>query len=218
MNKEFIDSSQSTIVIDENGNRTIREHKENIEEILIQENLIETLEGKRNKIIEELNSIKIKDYYLPIIPFIGEAIILFNFYFILSLIPNTTSVLETLISVINEYKIIGTVTLASFIPISLGAFIDSDYRRYKYQKKQKKGLKKKLEIIESKIQEEKEYLNRLNNEVKGQNKPTTKKVIDTNQTITEIDNLLDLYYKIEAEGVNNYIDNNENAPEKTKKR
>ena len=48
--------------------------------------------------------------------------------------------------------------------------------------------------------------------------PTAKKVIDTNLTITEIDNLLDLYYKIETEGVNNYIDNNENAREKTKKR
>lgn len=207
MNQEFIDSSQSTIVIDENGNRTIREHKENIEEILIQENLIETLEGKRNKIIEELNSIKIKDYYLPIIPFIGEAIILLDFYFILSLIPNTTSVFETLVSVINEYKIIGTVTLASFIPISLGVFIDSDYIRYKYQKNHKKGLEKKLEKLEEKIKEEKEYLNSLNNEKEKEylnslnnkdnsNKATITRVNDTNQIMQNLDELLDLYYQI----------------------
>lgn len=207
MNKEYIDNKQSIVVIDENGNRTKRGHKENIEEILIQENLIETLENKKDKIKNELNTMKVKKHYLPITPFLAETLTIFWICLVFLLISDNANVLETIITNLNQNNIIESIILITFVPITLGVYIDSDYRSYKYKKNHKKGLEKKLEKLEEKIKEEKEYLNSLNNEKEKEylnslnnkdnsNKATITRVNDTNQIMLNLDELLDLYYQI----------------------
>ena len=207
MNQQYIDNNDLTIVIDENGNRTIREHKENIEELLIQENLIEALESKKDKIKNELNKMKVKEHYLPITPFLAETISIFLLYLAFLIISDNANIIETIITGFNQNNIIANITLITVIPITLGIYIDSDYRRYKDKKNHKKGLEKKLEKLEEKIKEEREYLNSLNNEKEKEylnslnnknnsNKATITRVNDTNQIMLNLDELLDLYYQI----------------------
>ena len=195
MNQQYIDNNDLTIIIDENGNRTIREHKENIEELLIQENLIEALDSKKDKIKNELNKMKVKEHYLPITPFLAETISIYLLYLAFLIISDNANIIETIITGFNQNNIIANITLITFIPITLGIYIDSDYRSYKYKKNHKKGLEKKLEKLEEKIKEEREYLNSLNNK-NNSNKATITRVNDTNQIMLYLDELLDLYYQI----------------------
>lgn len=61
MNKEYVYIDIKVIISDENDKKTQSEYYDNLDKVLIQENLIETMEGK----IQELESVS--EYYKKII-------------------------------------------------------------------------------------------------------------------------------------------------------
>ena len=198
MNQEYIDKDGTVIILDEKGNRLIREHKDNIEKILTQENLIETLENKKDKIKNELKAKKVKEHYSPIYPFVSTTILflLVNFYFIIIMLikQENITISEIILEILNQTNL-GNLVEISFFSLTFGLITHGDYNSYIEKKEQKNGLEKKLQKLEKRIEEEKEYLKSLNNE-DNSNKTTITRVNDTNQIITELDKILDLYYKI----------------------
>ena len=68
MNKECVYVDGKVIVEDENGNKRITEYSDNLEEILAQENLIETMENKIQELDKELGNTK--EDNKPYVPFV----------------------------------------------------------------------------------------------------------------------------------------------------
>ena len=76
MNKEYTYLNGKCIIEDENGNKRLEDYTDNIDDILIQENVIETLENDLKTTINNIEEIKEKEknvklnYYFSLIVFL----------------------------------------------------------------------------------------------------------------------------------------------------
>lgn len=77
MNKEYIYLDGRVVIIDESQNKKQIEYKENLDELLVQENLVETIENKINelkiKIKNKKSDIKINKYFKHICMLIASG-------------------------------------------------------------------------------------------------------------------------------------------------
>ena len=69
MNKEYTYIDGKVIISDENDNKTQSDYYDNLDEVLVQENLIETMEEKIQELEKESQSYKKsnKKHYIPVI-------------------------------------------------------------------------------------------------------------------------------------------------------
>ena len=58
MNKEYVYKDGKVLVIDENGNQKILDYYDNLDDVLIQENLIETMQNKEQKLERKISHLK----------------------------------------------------------------------------------------------------------------------------------------------------------------
>lgn len=58
MNKSYIYLDGKVIIEDENNNKTLTEYYDNLDEVLIQENLIETMEKRIKELEQEMETYK----------------------------------------------------------------------------------------------------------------------------------------------------------------
>ena len=182
MHKEYIYIDRNIIVEDENGDKSLRENTNNIEEILKQENIIEILENRLKKLEEMLSSYKSsnKKKFFPwatVIVIIGGI----GMTYIFSNIIDPGIPIDTIFGTID--RSVAIVSLVIPLSSPLATFVDLIYYHdYKKSFKENKGIENEINFIKQELQKNKEVLFNLENE---QKKVQEKEKFKT----TKIDNL-----------------------------
>jgi len=186
MNKKYIYINGKVIVIEENGNKKLIEATDNIEEVLIQENFVETIEDEINKIEVESNKYnknKNREKAKIIAPIILSILLpIITIPTTFAIIGLGNNVLATFVNSVSG-EMIALITAAitgmSIIPgMLLTGYLKSNY---KIEEKEEKGRQKILESLKKGLKVAKEDLLKLKN-----NKTNNKKI--QNSSIKKIDN------------------------------
>lgn len=166
MHKEFIYIDGHIIVEEENGDKSLRENKNNIEKILKQENIIEILENRLKELEEMLSSYKNfkKKKFFPwatVTVIIGGMVMTYIF----SNIFDPAIPIDTIFGTIDRSVAIASLTITLVSPLS--AFVDLIYYHdYKESFKEKKGIENEINFVKQELQKSKEALFNLENEKK----------------------------------------------------
>ena len=186
MNKEYTYIDGKVIISDENNYKTQDEYYDNLDEVLVKENLIETMEEKIQKLDEESQFYKQNNrkYYIPII-----------FPVIVSL---STIVTPTLIKLFMSDAIVISIPIAiCFLPLGAGTEFYR-YKCYKKSLKEEKGINSELNFLKKQIKKEKEKLESLKQERTRKKEKTDFRVVKVNdlQQLENLKNYLQLYYDL----------------------
>lgn len=192
MNKEYMIIDDTVIVEDENREKRIMENSSNLEEILIQENIVETIENKLKE-IEKLEKIDNdarkynKRWYIPIIVIVlsvNISLLLMNSIFFNSIL-------------LTEKIGISLYCLLNFLSFYFGGMLSLiQYKSYKKSKKRLQGYVNEKENLELILKEIQENLMTLKNSLKQTSidkKIETKKV-DDKEEISQLLSYGSLYY------------------------
>ena len=160
MNKECIYTEGKVVVIDENYNHRIVNNSDKLEEILVQENIIETMEKRIKELESKLNNGK-KNKYFPVITFsVISTLILFNLispYFMGGVMT------DTIFGSINVALFSSCVAAIFTFPLAIG--IDCEvYSQYKKKNNKLQGNSLECEYLKKQIWIEKEKLEELRKE------------------------------------------------------
>ena len=198
MNKEYTYLNGECIIEDETGHKRLIEYTDKTDEILIQENLIETLENDlfkaRSKYKKEKNrekSIKSSKWFNLVM--LVSPILAFQGAFRILLGPEASEVMMEMHPLLTPF----VKGIAVFFSITFGGsaflttFIDGITN-----KEQIRGLESKKEALEKTLEAEKQHLEELNREKQKQEsseKFFTKEVDDL-ETLNDMRNYIELYY------------------------
>lgn len=210
MNKEYTYIDGKVIIKDENGNQTPVEYYDGLDEVLVQENVVETIE---NEIINlEKESLDYKKYNKRhYIPFIFPLIALMTtigvpamFYWLghSAVYINT---IDTIFGPMNEALLYSSVFSTLFLPLAgLMEFIM--YRQHKDRLKEEKGINSELEFLNKQIIEEKEHLVELKKEkTKNESEKQFRVVkVDDLERLKALKSWLNLYYDLGYNGEKYY--------------
>lgn len=207
MNKEYTYIDGKVIISDENDNKTQSDYYDNLDEVLVQENLIETMEEKIQVLEKEIQLYN-KIRYIPIIfPTVAlmstiGAPIMFNF---LTATNSFTTYVDTIFGTISQALLISISMSICFIPISAGLEL-SMYKDYKYSLKREKGINSELGYLKQQIEKEKEYLESLKQErTRNKEKTDFRTVkVDDLQQLKALKSYLDLYFDLGYNGEKYY--------------
>lgn len=161
MNKECIFVDRKVVVEDENGNKRITENSDKINEILVQENIIETMEKRISELEKKLSETKVNKHYIP------TFIIALFFTLIAINVTYPYMFGDTMIEGINGpinilYFATGVVGAVSLPLVSLIDFFY--YYDHKNSKKARQGNISEFEYLKKQIVIEKDKLEELKNE------------------------------------------------------
>lgn len=162
MNKEYIYIDGKVIIEDENGNKKVGEYTDKTEEILIRENLVETMENRINELERELN--ETKENNKPYIPVILPTVI-FTFavfapilYILLGI--DITAISSTIFGPMNEFVL--TIGVVGSLMLPLTTLMEWQlYRQDKHEKNSRRGKVSEHEYLTKQIIIEKEILDEL---------------------------------------------------------
>ena len=198
MNKGYTYVDGKCIITDEKGDKRLEEYTDKTDEILICENVIETLENELDITKEELIKQIKKEKRI-------KSDIWFNT--LLLVLPLITAQLAfRLLAGPNAFEVMfGTHPLVMnfvkgffiFIGVTFGGTgYLSTYFNKKENKKTIDGLTSKEKAIEKSLQEEKEYLEELNSQKTKQELPESfcDKKIDDLETLKKLRSYIELYY------------------------
>lgn len=193
MNKAYNFINDKAIVIDENGNCTQTEYYDNLHNVLVEENLIETIEKEIENLKDQktnINSSKSIKKYIPL-----ASILVFLTILILPMFIGGNSIF------INS--IFGKVNLLSFTKIFLGTFfipiaLTYDYMIYSAinQKiKTSTSIDYKIDYLNKKLVEERQKLDELKNNKINTEKDSTLKFAKVNdvEKLKQLKHYLELY-------------------------
>ncbi len=196
MNKEYIYIDGKAIVIDEKGSRTPIEYYDNLDEVLVQENLIESMEKKISK-LEKENTRHKKDskHYIPIAP----ALIIFSIvagHFMASM-WNLPQAAITIFGSQSPSVVLPICLIAVFTPLYL-LFDFAYYRLYRENKKKKKGINSELEFLKKQLGKEKEHLESLKGEITKEKENTDFRtvIVDDERQLSALETYEDLYFDL----------------------
>lgn len=164
MNKECIYVDGKVIVEDENGNKRITEYSDNLEEILAQENLIETMENKIQELDKELGNTK--EDNKPYVPFV-----LPTWFFSLILAKpifgvlgfDTTTISQTVFGPMNDFTLTLLVVGAATLPLFC-VYEKIYYNQIKYNQKARRADIAEYDYLNKEIKIQKEKLEKLKKE------------------------------------------------------
>lgn len=201
MNKEYIYIDGKAIVTNDDGIQEPIEYCNNLDEILAQENLIETMENEiaeleRKSDVYKKHNIK---HYFPLTTTLTAAligVIPLIFFFFDGINPYTTPI-DIGIGTISEAGVIMTlgaaVGLAFTLPIEIG-----NYANYKNNKKHVKGINNELEYLKKQIAIERQTLETLKKNKQNKKEEQEFKVVQVNdkEKLNELKNYLNLCYSL----------------------
>lgn len=210
MNKEYTYIDGKVIISDENDNKTQSDYYDNLDEVLAQENLIETMEEKIQVLEKKIQLYKKnnKKRYVPIIfPMVAlvstiGAPIMFNF---LTATNSFTTYVDTIFGTISQALFISIPLSICFIPVGAGLEL-SMYKDYKNSLKREKGINSELGYLKQQIEKEKEYLESLKQErTRNKEKTNFRTVkVDDLQQLKALKSYLDLYFDLGYNGEKYY--------------
>ena len=159
MNKEYIYLNGKCVIEDENGERRLEEYTDKTDEILVTENVIETLENDLRETRQEIKKRKglVKsDRNVTIFSAISFALIppVIQLFLIFLVGPGASAILAETSFLLPFLKGF-TLSVAAFFG---GIFTFSSYRSYRRNKKRVNGLLSKKKVIENTLEEEREHL------------------------------------------------------------
>lgn len=193
MNKEYIYINGNVVVKDELGNQKPIEYSDNIDEILKKENIIEAIENRLNVLRcsdNQFKKIKFKDF----IPWL--LIILSSFFLI---IPGYMILKSHFEYIILSEKVISLIK-GMFLFSGCTFFISIIHTIWYYVnfKITKSGNDKELELLEKRLNIEKENLIKLKKDktVTKENKEFRVVKINSLEDLKKIRKYCDLYYKL----------------------
>ncbi len=194
MNREYIYHDGKALVIDENNAQKNVDYYDNLDKVLVQENLIETMEEKIKELEKESADFKMKNkkHYIP-------------YRFLEAEIMPVLLVLTTLLignGMVGGYPRIMQVcaTFIKIFPVVILPFAAMleyiHYNDYKMLKQKEKGINNELDFLKKQIEKEKEYLETLKREKTHNNVNDEFKMIEVDdlQKLKELRSKLELYY------------------------
>lgn len=198
MNKEYTYLNGECIVEDEYGRKKLVEYTDKTEEILIQENVIETLENdsyksKMKYVKEQTREKNIKSSKWFNLTMLVLPIVAFQGTFRLLLGPNASEVMMEMHPLLTPI----VKGIAIFFSAAFGglAYLTSYFDGIE-NKRKLRGLESKKEALEKTLEAEKQHLEELNREKQKQEsseKFFTKEVDDL-ETLNDMRNYIELYY------------------------
>lgn len=201
MNKEYTYIDGKVIISDENDKKTQREYCDNLDEVLVQENLIETMDEKIQELERESESYKKynRKHYIPFIfpmtalmSTIGSPL-LTNWLTESNLFATS---IDTIFGPMNQAMAVSISMSICMMPI--GAAIELlTYNEHKSSIKTEKGINSELVFLKQRIEEEREELERLKQDKSRDNESTEFRTI-------KVDDLPQL--KILRDNLNFYFD------------
>ena len=202
MNKDYIYIDGTLIVEDENFKKRIVDYTDNFEEVLKQENLIETMENKKGDLNDKLNKCLEKKKESKIdIKFSFALYILFNvmIYFVyVKMFGINPILINTPRFGVIDYKIIYNTFLTSIATLIFGYTSIKGFLKYKKSIKIEHAINSELEFLEKEIEIEKEKLEELNDK-KNVVWPTTGikiSEVDDKELLENLKKQLELHYNI----------------------
>lgn len=198
MNKEYTYLNGECIIEDENGHKRLEEYTDKIDEILVEENIIETLESDlfkvRNKYRKEKNrekSIKSSKWFN--LAMLITPIVAFQLTFRLLLGPGAAETMMEMHPLLTPF----VKGIAVFFSITFGgagfltSFIDGINNQEKIR-----GLESEEKALERTLEEEKEKLKKLNEEKQKQisSEKFFEKEVDDLEILRDMRDYIGLYY------------------------
>lgn len=198
MNKECIYIEGKAIIVDEKGYNKPIEYYENLEEVLVKENLIETMENKANELNKEkelLEKIKTSAFL--------DLIIGIMFIVIPYVLPN---IFITLLTGSNPIinSILGSIRSGTLISILMGPvmnvmsipFLINSYSSTKNRISKINGINSELTYLKNNIENEKQIIKQLKEKENKSNKIEEYQIIKVNDKVAlkNLRDYLTLYY------------------------
>ena len=197
MNVSYTYIDGKAIIFDENGNQVPVEYYDNLEDILVQENVVETIENR----INELSNIKIlpKKRFIPLIT-IGVAIAILIAPLILSLISGSnlyTTYVDTILGKISFFKMIVIICGVTAGPLALICDI-ANHQIYNDFIKHNTARFCELEFLKKQLVEEKQKLENFKKEKPKEKEDPTFRVVKVNdiEHLKQLKHYIELYYSL----------------------
>lgn len=201
MNKSYIYIDGKVIVTDDNGVKEPVEYYDNIDEVLVQENLVETME-ERIQELEELSEKykKInKGHYFPVTLPIAALMAIIAPLLVNFLSDGTafTTPVNTAFGSINALIFYSICALPGLLIFSW-ALESMFYLEYKGEIKEEKGINSELEFLKKQIELEREHLETLKQEKTRANESTEFREVEVNdvQQIGDLKGISNLYFNL----------------------
>ena len=162
MNKEYTYIDGKAIIKDENGNQTPVEYYDNLDEVLVQENIIETIENRIAYLESESKEYKKynKKHYIPVTFPLCALITTIGVPAIFYWLGNSgvyINTINTIFGPMNEALLYSSVFSTVFLPLA-GLMEFNMYSQHKDRLKNEKGVNSELDFLKKQIFEEKEKL------------------------------------------------------------
>ncbi len=210
MNKDYVYIDGKAIISDENGHKEPIEYYDNLDKVLVQENLIESMQNainelkKKSALYNKMN----KGHYIPIA--------------ILTLLIFLTIICPAFLSYASDGKAFNTLIETNVGTFNVGALIIAVigcistpiftllesylYKQYKDAKKTEKGINSELEFLEKQLEKETEKLESLKQEKTKNNEDNSFRTVkvDDLQQLKMLRNYLQLYFDLGYNGEKYY--------------
>ena len=199
MNKGYTYIDGKVIISDENGNHTQSEYYDNLDKVLVQENVIEEMESRIQKLTEETEKYpEAKKRYIPKYLYTLLGAILIVPPLLLWVVTGTNPYLgniDTVYGSVNPVLFFTLAAGASGLPLG-SLFTLADYSNFKRRAKKGKGLNSELEFLKLQIEKEKETLASLQEEKTRDKENTEFKSAQVNdkEQLEALRSYLGLYY------------------------
>lgn len=199
MNKEYTYFNGKAIIRNENGNQPPIEYYDNLDAVLVQENVIETMEDRISFLEEESKKYKTdRKHYIPIFTLTMATIILASFFGLCSNMLTTmfTTTVDTVFGPMNEALFCAILTLPS-LPL-IGGVEFSIYDKYIEGLKKGKGINCELEFLKKQVMEEREKLIELKKDKTISDNKKEFRVVEVNdlERLKALRSLFSLYYNL----------------------
>ena len=199
MNKGYTYIDGKVIISDENGNHTQSEYYDNLDQILVQENVIEEMESRIQKLTKEVEKYpEAKKRYIPMYLYSVLGVILIApplLVWTLTGINPYLGNIDTVFGSVNQVLFLTLATGSCALPLGL-VFTLTDYSKFRDRAKRGKGLNSELEFLKLQIDKEKETLVRLKEEKTRNNENTEFRSTQVNdkQQLEALRSYSELYY------------------------
>jgi len=210
MNKEYTYIDGKAIIKDENGNQTPIEYYDNLDEVLVQENVIETMEDRIAYLEKESKEYKKynRKHYIPVIFPLSTLMTTVGVPAMFYWLGNTgiyISTINTIFGPMNEALLYSGLFSTLFLPL-VGLMEFNMYRQHKDSLKKEKGTNSELEFLKKQIIEEREHLVELKKEKTGTEVKKEFRVVqvDDLERLKAVKSWLSLYYDLGYDGEKYY--------------
>lgn len=202
MNKEYTYIDGKVIISDINNNKIKSEYFDNLDEVLVKENLIETMEKNIEELEKESESYEKNStkHYIPIVLPIAVLTSTIGTPLITNLLTVSNSfaiATDTIFGPMSEAMAVSISMSICMIP--LGAVIEFFmYRKHKNSIKREKGINSELDFLRKQIETEKEFLENLKRDKSKDNENTEFRTVsvDDSQQLKDLENQLDFHYNL----------------------